>query len=230
MATTRETAAGVSAGDVKASGRSLLPDVLLERFRDRAPVYDRENRFFTEDFDELRDAGYLTMAVPRELGGLGYSLADACEQQRRLGLYAPATALGVNMHIYWTGLIADLWRAGDRSLQWVLEEAARGKILAAGHAESGNDLPILLSTTRAERVEGGYRFTGHKAFGSMTPVWDYLGLHAMDASDPDAPKIVHAFMPRDGGGYTIKETWDVLGMRATRSDDTILNEIGRAHV
>ena len=44
----------------------------------------------------------------------------------------------------------------------------------------------------------------------------------MDTSDPKAPKIVHAFMPRDSRGYTIKETWDVLGMRATSSQDTIL--------
>ena len=33
-------------------------------------------------------------------------------------------------------------------------------VFAAGHAEPGNDLPLLLSTTKAERVEGGYRFTG----------------------------------------------------------------------
>jgi len=44
----------------------------------------------------------------------------------------------------------------------------------------------------------------------------------MDTSDPTRPKIVHAFMPRDTAGYVIKETWDVLGMRATRSDDTAL--------
>jgi alkylation response protein AidB-like acyl-CoA dehydrogenase len=44
----------------------------------------------------------------------------------------------------------------------------------------------------------------------------------MDTSDPSAPKVVHAFMPRNTPGITIKETWDVLGMRATRSDDTVL--------
>jgi alkylation response protein AidB-like acyl-CoA dehydrogenase len=165
------------------------------------------------------------MAVPRELGGRGYTLADVCREQRKLGYYAPATALAVNMHVYWVGLVADLWRSGDRSLEWLLREAANGAVFAAGHAESGNDIPVLLSTTRAERVEGGYRFTGHKSFGSLTPVWTYLGLHGMDTSDPQAPKIVHAFMPRDSEGYSIKETWDVLGMRATRSDDTILDGV-----
>ena len=111
------------------------------------------------------------------------------------------------------------------SLEWLLREAAAGEIFAAGHAESGNDLPVLLSTSKAERVDGGYRFTGRKHFGSLTPVWTRFGLHGMDTSDPTQPKVVHAFMPRDTAGYTIKETWDVLGMRATRSDDTVLDNV-----
>jgi alkylation response protein AidB-like acyl-CoA dehydrogenase len=45
----------------------------------------------------------------------------------------------------------------------------------------------------------------------------------MDMSDPTAPKIVHAYLARGTEGVTIKDTWDVLGMRATRSDDTILD-------
>jgi len=84
---------------------------------------------------------------------------------------------------------------------------------------------VLLSTTKAERVEGGYRFTGRKAFGSLSPVWTFLGMHGMDTSDPSAPKIVHAFMPRETEGYRIERTWDVLGMRATQSDDTILDGV-----
>ena len=203
--------------------RHVLSEEILERCLERAPLYDQENRFFQEDFDELRDAGYLLMAVPEDLGGRGMSLAEVCREQRRLAYYAHATALAVNMHLYWTGVAADLRRAGDDSLEWLLKAAAEGAVFAAGHAERGNDLPLLLSTTNAERVDGGYRFTGHKSFGSLAPVWTYLGLHGMDSSDPDAPKIVHAFMPRDTEGATIVEAWDVLGMRATRSDDTLLD-------
>ena len=200
----------------------ILSEEKLARFAARAAAYDRENRFFQEDFDELRASNYLLLPVPLEFGGAGMTLAEVCREQRRLAYYAPATALAVNMHLYWVGIAADLWRRGDHSLEWILREAAAGEIFAAGHAETGNDIPVLLSTSKAERVEGGYRFTGRKHFGSLTPVWTRFGLHGMDTSNPTQPKIVHAFMPRDTAGYVIKETWDVLGMRATRSDDTAL--------
>jgi alkylation response protein AidB-like acyl-CoA dehydrogenase len=204
---------------------SVLTEDLLERCRERAPGYDRENRFCQEDFDELKAAGYLLMAVPRELGGLGMSLAQVARETRRLATYAPPTALCINMHNYWVGLTADLWRSGDKSLEWLLREAAAGEVFAAGHAETGNDIPVMLSTTKAEKVSGGYKFTGRKSFGSLSPVWTWLGIHGMDTSDPKAPKVVHGFMPRSAKGYTIQETWDVLGMRATRSDDTILDGV-----
>jgi alkylation response protein AidB-like acyl-CoA dehydrogenase len=202
--------------------KTVLTDAMLARFASRAASYDQENRFFQEDFEDLRAAGYLLLPAPSEFGGPGLTLAEVCREQRRLAYYAPATALAVNMHLYWVGVAADIWRRGDNSLEWILREAAAGEIFAAGHAESGNDVPVLLSTTKAEPVDGGYRFTGHKHFGSLTPVWTRLGVHGMDLSDPGQPKIVHAFVRRDASGYTIKETWDVLGMRATRSDDTVL--------
>ncbi len=201
---------------------SLLSDEMLEGFRSRAAEYDRENSFFHEDFAELQNAGYLKIATPEEFGGGGLNVAQVGREQRRLARYAPADAVAVNMHLYWAGLSADLYRAGDTSLQWLLEESGNGEIFAAGHSERGNDIPGLLSTTSAERVDGGWNFNGHKNFGTMTPVWTRLGLHGMDTSNPEAPQIVHAFLAREADGVNISEVWDSLGMRATRSDDTIL--------
>jgi len=202
-----------------------LDDALLQRCAERAAGYDRDNTFCQEDFDELKEAGYMLMAVPEEFGGYGMNLAQVGAATRELAYYAPATALCINMHNYWCGLISDISNSGDKSIDWALEEAGQGEIFAAGHSESGNDLPLLLSTTQAEPVDGGYKFTGKKSFGSLSPVWTRLGVHGMDASDPDNPKIVHAFFPRDAEGYEIKDTWDVMGMRATRSDDTVLNGV-----
>ena len=203
--------------------RALLDDEMLARFDERAPVYDRENRFFTEDLDDLRASGYLLAAVPVELGGSGLRLNEVMRLQRRLAYHAPATAIAVNMHLYWTGLAADLARFGDDRCAFILREAADGHVFAAGHGEAGNDLGLFASTTKAERVEGGWTITGRKVFGSLSPVWTYLGFHAMDTSDPAAPRVIHGFLPRDASGYRIERTWDAMGMRATSSDDTVLD-------
>jgi alkylation response protein AidB-like acyl-CoA dehydrogenase len=161
---------------------SLLTQEMLQRFDERAPMYDRENRFFAEDFAELRSSEYLTAPLPRELGGAGLNLTEVNALQRRLAYHAPATALGVNMHLYWVGLAADLRRIGDPTGEWILARAAEGAILAAGHGEAGNDVPLMLSSAQAVRVDGGWEVTGHKIFGSLSPVWDYLGIHAAASS------------------------------------------------
>jgi alkylation response protein AidB-like acyl-CoA dehydrogenase len=202
---------------------TLLTDEMLARFDERAPMYDRENRFFTEDLEELRSSGYLLAAVPTELGGAGLALSDVMALQRRLAYHAPATAVAINMHLYWTGVAADMLRFGDDRCRWILEEAAAGHVFAAGHGEAGNDAGLFAATTTAERVDGGWIIRGRKVFGSLSPAWTYLGFHAMDVTDPDAPKVLHGFLPRDTPGYRIEQTWDALGMRATASHDTVFD-------
>ena len=202
----------------------LLTEDMLARFDERAPVYDRENRFFEEDWEELKAAGFLQALVPTDLGGAGLGLDEYVGLMRRIGYVAPATALATNMHCYWTGVAADLRKAGDDSMTWLLEKAMDGEVFCALHGEAGNDMPLFLAVATAERADGGWLISGHKIFGSLSPVWTYGGFHAMDASDPDDPKIVHGFIPRDTDGVQIIDTWDTLGMRATQSQDTVLDK------
>jgi alkylation response protein AidB-like acyl-CoA dehydrogenase len=201
----------------------LLTDEMLARFDERAPVYDRENRFFDEDWEELRASGYLLGPVPESKGGSGLGLDAYSRLQRRLAYVAPATALAVNMHCYWLGVASDLLRMGDASCEWMLDGAVDGEVFAALHGEAGNDMPLFLAVATATRADGGWKISGHKIFGSLTPVWTRGGLHAMDASDPDNMQIVHGFVSRDADGIQIIDTWDTFGMRATQSQDTILD-------
>jgi alkylation response protein AidB-like acyl-CoA dehydrogenase len=203
----------------------LLSDDMLHTFDERAAVYDRENRFFDDDFDDLRNSGYLMCAVPTEMGGSGLGLDEVVRLQRRLAYHAAPTALGVNMHVYWTGVASDLAKAGDSSCSMILDRAARGDVFAALHGEAGNDLPLLLSSSTARRVDGGWRLDGHKIFGSLSPVWTVGGVHAMSTDGPDGPQIVHAFIERDAPGLQIVDTWDTFGMRATQSQDSVLHDV-----
>ena len=65
-----------------AASSSVLTQSLLDRCRERAPGYDRDNKFCLEDFNELKAAGYLKMAIPKEFGGLGMTLAQVARATR----------------------------------------------------------------------------------------------------------------------------------------------------
>ncbi|HEU0206088.1 MAG TPA: acyl-CoA dehydrogenase family protein [Pseudolysinimonas sp.] len=200
---------------------SALTPELLERIRSRAAGYDRDNAFFTEDLEELRAAGYL---APR-------SLLETARDQRLLARYAPATALGVNMHLVWVGVARVLHDRGDDSLDWVLKDAEAGELFAFGNSEGGNDLVLWDSLTRVERVDGGFAFTGTKIFTSLAPAWTRLGIFGKQTAGEgadDGPRLVHGFLRRETpetpvAGVTTLGDWDTLGMRATQSNTTRLD-------
>jgi len=192
--------------------------------RERAPGYDRDNAFFTEDLEELRDAGYLRALVPAEYGGLGWGLDDAVRAQMRLAGAAPATALAVNMHLVWTAVAKILRDRGDDSLDFLLREAGEGEIFGFGISEAGNDLMLFGSRTTAEpQDDGGYRYSGRKIFTSLSPAWTRLGTMGLDTVSPDAPKIVYGFIDREDPDIRTLDDWDTIGMRATQSRTTVLD-------
>lgn len=202
---------------------SVLDAELLERIRSRAAGYDRDNSFFDDDLSELKAAGYLRSFVPAEWGGRGLTLQQVAEEQIQLASAAPATALAVNMHLVWTGVARLLHDRGDDSLDFVLRGAAEGELFAFGVSEAGNDLVLFGSDTEARPDgSGGYRFHGTKIFTSLAPAWTSLGTMGLDSTSSDAPKIVYAFIRRDGGGFEVKDDWDTVGMRASQSRTTIL--------
>jgi alkylation response protein AidB-like acyl-CoA dehydrogenase len=202
---------------------AFLPDDLLERIRERAPMHDRDNTFPEQDLAELREAGYLSILVPSERGGAGLGLAEAAVLQQRLATAAPATALAINMHLVWTGVAKVFSDRGVPGLEFVQDGAVAGEVFAFGISEGGNDLVLFRSDTTAEPTpEGGYSFTGTKIFTSLAPVWTRLGLHGLDTTSPDAPKLVFAFVERTDAVVT-GDDWDTLGMRATQSRTTRLH-------
>lgn len=205
--------------------RQILTDDLLATVRGRAAGYDRDNAFFAEDLADLATAGYLRAMVPEDMGGAGLTLRETAREQARLAGAAPATALAVNMHHVWVAVARYLHERGDGSLDWLLRETAQGEVFGFGYSEAGNDLVLLGSRTEARPDgEGGYTFHGRKIFTSNSPGWTRLGVMGLDdTTDPDDPRIVHAFVTRDGGGFEILDDWDTLGMRASQSCTTVLD-------
>ena len=209
----------------------LLPESMLAGFRERAPRYDAENTFFAEDLAELRAAGYLAAPVPVEFGGADLSFGQLVAAQRRLAAHAPATALGVNMHLVWVQVARFLCARGIGDLDWVLRDAVAGEVFAFGISEAGNEAVLMDSGSTAEpQPDGGYLVSGTKIFTTLSPVWTRLGVHARVERLGEDPSLLFGFVRRDGGELAEGRiehpgVWNPLGMRATQSWTTRLDGV-----
>ena len=105
----------------------FLSEELLAQIHQRAARYDLENAWPKEDYEALKEAGYYKAFVPKEYGGYGLSLQEIAQEQTRLAMAAPGTALGINMHQIIVGLAKHRVRFGNKKGEQILRDAADGK-------------------------------------------------------------------------------------------------------
>ena len=165
--------------------------------------------------------------MPREWGGCGVDFLSHTLAYEALGQGCPSTALAFNMH---NSVVMPVLQSAE-----VTPEAKRhladlvvqqGKLIGGNFSEPGTTSLIGERglTARARRVDGGYRITGRKMFASMLEAADYVLVLAYPdtATGPSAGMLL--LVPRDAPGRSVNPNWDVLGMRATRSDALILDD------
>lgn len=203
-----------------------LAGSLAAEFAERAPEHDRDASFPFENYERMREAGYLGLTVPEELGGRGASLYELLLAQERLASGDASTALAVNMHVSPIGQLASLWRAsGDPKLEAFLRDAAAGKVVYASMtAERGHSI-LMTSNTRAERVDGGYRVSGDKIFGTESSICTQFTTMARYDDPGLGSRVLFFRLPRDVEGMTVKSSWDTMGMRGTQSNDFTLENV-----
>lgn len=203
----------------------FLSEELLQEIHERAPRYDKENAWPAEDYAALKEVGYLKAFVPKEYGGFDLSLKEIAQEQTRLAMAAPGTALGVNMHQIIVGLGKHMVRFGNKKGEQILRDAAEGKLLAFGISEPSNDRVLFGSISEARPEDGGaYRFYGKKVFLSMGKYCDKLVSFGQDNTG-ESPLSVFAYLTPDQETFLVKEDWDTMGMRATQSNSVELKGI-----
>jgi alkylation response protein AidB-like acyl-CoA dehydrogenase len=186
-----------------------LPELLRQSIEDNIADADRLGDIPTSLHDELRDAGAFRLLTPRELGGSETPLPTTLSVYERFGRIDGSVGLLV-------------WNANFGFIGAMLEASGADRVWNIGRepifANSG--LPCT-----AERADGGYRVTGKWKivtgidradwFIAVGIVVDADGNPQTDgAGGPEARVFV---IPTDQ--IEVHGTWDVTGMRATRSRD-----------
>jgi alkylation response protein AidB-like acyl-CoA dehydrogenase len=190
-------------------------------FTTRAAAHDRENTFVHENFERMEQAGYMRLAVPVELGGLGATMRQVCFAQAELARGCAATALAVNMHHYLVLSQGFRWRRGIAGAEAVLRRvASEGLVLMTSGGSDG-----IWPSAKAVKENGGYRVSGRKVFCSQAPVADVLTTMAVYDDPSEGPVVLLMSIPMSTPGVSILDNWDTLGMRATGSNDVLLEDI-----
>jgi alkylation response protein AidB-like acyl-CoA dehydrogenase len=189
-------------------------------FAFRAPVHDAEDSFVAENYAELKRRRVFSAAVPSQLGGGGASHRQLCAMLRELGRSCGSTALALAMHTH--PVAASVWRYQQgQPVESLLRRIAAEQLVLVNTGASD----WLDSSGKAEAVDGGYRVTARKVFGSGSPAGDLLMTTAPFANPPDGPKVLHFLVPLTAPGVTVRDNWRAMGMRATGSNEVVLEDV-----
>lgn len=198
-------------------------ELLAERFATRASLHDQAGSFPFENFNDLRESGYLKLTVPRKYGGDEISLYEMVQVQERLAYGDGSTALAVGWHL---GQILHLRMTG----KWPEELFANlchdivhnGSMMNVFASEAGTGSPSRggKPETTAVRTLGGWLITGRKTFSTLSPILDQFVVTAYVPEED----TVSEFLIRRSDRTTIEETWNTLSMRGTGSHDVVLKD------
>ncbi|MGE8355188.1 MAG: acyl-CoA dehydrogenase family protein [Microvirgula sp.] len=183
-----------------------LADELAEGFAATAIGRDQAGGTPKAERDALRRSGLLTLAIPREFGGLGASWSETLAIVRRFARVDASIA-----HVFgFQHLMLATVRLFARPAQWQpwFEHTARRQWFW------GNALNPLDPRTRARPRPDHYLFSGQKRFCSGALDSEMLIVSAQHAHDQ---QLLIAAVPTARSGITLLDDWDSIGQRQTDS-------------
>jgi alkylation response protein AidB-like acyl-CoA dehydrogenase len=190
------------------------------RFAERSARLDRAGEFVAENYAEMKARRLFSAGVPEALGGGGATHTEICQMLRELAQFCPSTALALSMHQHLVA--AAVWRHLHGQPAEALPRRVAAAELVLVSTGAGD---WLESTGKAVRVDGGYRLTAEKRFGSGCPAGD-LAITSAPCDDPESgPSVLHFPVPLKAEGVSIREDWDTLGMRATGSHTLVFEDV-----
>ena len=214
-------------------------NVLGAKFAERAPIHDKEASFPTQNYIDLRDAGFLKLVIPEDFGGYGFSLGEYATIGAEIGKYCGATALTFNMHtssMMWLRFMFEMSNLTDdertafarmREIQFakVVNDSA---IFSQPISEGGTNWTSDPIKTSCRKVDSGWAINGFKKFASLAGHCDYYSIvctEHFEGKDPAHEDTMDFAVHKDAPGLSVVGEWDPLGMRGTSSRDLILKDV-----
>lgn len=189
-------------------------DELAEVVRSEARAADRARRLGDETVRAVVDAGLHRALLPEALGGGGITWAENFRLIEALARVDGATAWNTS-----------IWAGTAQLAVTLADDAAREEVLGDGTPLCSASLNWL--NLAARRVDGGFVIDGKATFlsGSSHARWLSLGGWLRDEDgkpqfENGAPHVIRGIVPMSS--VPVEDTWHVSGLRATASNDAVV--------
>jgi alkylation response protein AidB-like acyl-CoA dehydrogenase len=195
-------------------------DQLGEGFASRAAEHDASDRFVSANWAELRREKLFSAMVPASLGGGALPYSHMCYLIRKIARHCSSTALAFSMHQHLVAAAVWNFRHGNPG-EKLLRRVGEGETVLV--STGANDW--LESSGTLEACEGGFRFSGSKAYASGCPAGDLLITSGRYNDPSQGWQVLHFSLPLRAEGVRIEENWKAMGMRGTGSHIVVLENV-----
>jgi alkylation response protein AidB-like acyl-CoA dehydrogenase len=189
-----------------------------------AAELDREDRVPFETLEKLADAGFMGLCVPEEYGGAGMDFLSYCLLIEEISRADAGVGVTLAVHTSAGTLPIVMFGTEKQKAQWVppLARAERIGCFALTEPETGSDASAI--RTRAEKIEGGYRISGHKQWVTNGRIAGTMILFAR--TEGGAKEGVTAFIvPTDAEGISFGKHAEKMGVISATTDDVLFDNV-----
>jgi alkylation response protein AidB-like acyl-CoA dehydrogenase len=185
-----------------------------------AAELDREDRVPFETLEKLSEMGFMGLCVPEEYGGAGADFLSYCLLIEEIS--RADAGVGVTLAVHTSAGTLPIVMYGDegQKARWVPDLARGDKIgsFALTEPTTGSDAAAIQTT--AERVDGGYRISGHKQWVTNGRI---AGAIIVFARAPEGPTAF--VVGTDAEGISFGKHARKMGVISATTDDVHLENV-----
>jgi alkylation response protein AidB-like acyl-CoA dehydrogenase len=189
-----------------------------------AAELDGEDRVPFETLAKMSDAGFMGLCIPEEYGGAGADFLSYCLLLEELS--RADAGVGVTLAVHTSaGTLPIVMFATEEQKARRVPPLSRGVSIgcfALTEPETGSDASAI--GARAERVDGGYRISGHKQWVTNGRIAGTAILFAR-AEGGESEGVTAFVVDMDSEGISFGAHAEKMGVISATTDDVIFDDV-----
>jgi hypothetical protein len=206
---------------IRDTAKEFADNEIVPRARDN----DRAGRFDTELVKKMADMGFIGPILPEEYGGRGidYRTYGLIVEEIGRADSSARTVVSVNTSLVGSAIVK--WGTEEQKQRFI-PGICNGEALGCfglTEPDAGSDAANL--STRAEKVDGGWRITGQKQWISLGNYAKFALIFAQTDKEKGHRGLCAFLVPTDSPGFSSSEIHGKLGLHASDTAELSLDGV-----